>query len=144
VPQKVLQSKIEATITDNNLTKEAVHMLERILVLVVLSIFPVYSGLALWDSARCDKLVDQYEKRHGQHITPTNISDAFIFFMHIPRTAGKTYDQCFLRAAVPPTKRCASSYDLLRLNVSQDSCRYLVSHNDYSITAVSIHSCTCV
>jgi protein-tyrosine sulfotransferase len=85
----------------------------------------------------CNKLVDRYEIEHGKHVTPKNISDAFIFFLHVPRTAGKTYATCFLRAALPASQRCSPSYDLLRLNVSQEGCRYLVSHDDYSVTSVS-------
>ena len=68
-----------------------------------------------------------------------------LFFMHIPRTAGlyekhmelffssrqlgqllmpkdcnpagRTFHSCFLRLAFPPSKRCAKSYDVLRLDV---------------------------
>ena len=55
----------------------------------------------------------------------------------IPRTAaaaGKTYANCFLRTALPPSKRCAKSYDTLRLNVSTPGCQALVSHDDFSVS----------
>ena len=48
--------------------------------------------------------------------------------------AGKTYANCFMRSAMPPSKRCAKSYDVLRYNVSADSCRTIVSHDDFSVS----------
>lgn len=39
-----------------------------------------------------------------------------------PLAAGKTYANCFLRTALPPSRRCAKSYDGLRLNVSTPGC----------------------
>lgn len=48
--------------------------------------------------------------------------------------AGKTYANCFLRTALPPSKRCAKSYDQLRLNVSMEDCQTLISHDDFSIS----------
>lgn len=50
-------------------------------------------------------------------------------------TAGKTYANCFLRTALPPSARCAKSYDVLRYNVSLPDCRALVSHDDFSAWA---------
>ncbi len=48
--------------------------------------------------------------------------------------AGKTYANCFLRSALPPSKRCAKSYDVIRLNVSMPGCQALISHDDFSIS----------
>ena len=89
----------------------------------------------------CNQLVDEYQLKHGKHASFQNVSDAFIFFLHVPRTAGKTYASCFLRAALPPSQRCSPAYDLLRLNISQEHCRYVVSHDDYSLTSVSSLKC---
>jgi hypothetical protein len=83
----------------------------------------------------CKDLVASFARDHGGH-GGKDPADKFVFFLHVPRTAGKTYATCFLRAAVPPSKRCAPSYDGLRLNVSQEGCTYVVSHDDYSITEV--------
>mmetsp|Transcript_21789 Transcript_21789/g.54868 ORF Transcript_21789/g.54868 Transcript_21789/m.54868 type:complete len:736 (+) Transcript_21789:344-2551(+) len=57
-----------------------------------------------------------------------------LFFLHVPRTAGRTFFSCFLKQAIPPSKRCAKSYDVLRLNVSIADCGLLSSHDDYSAT----------
>jgi hypothetical protein len=85
----------------------------------------------------CADQLAEFQKLRGGHVVPSSPSDAFIFFLHVPRTAGKTYATCFLRAAMPPTKRCAPSYDFLRYNTSQEGCRYITSHDDYSLTSVS-------
>lgn len=39
-----------------------------------------------------------------------------------------------MRSALPPSKRCAKSYDTLRYNVSAPGCLSLVSHDDFSAT----------
>ena len=94
---------------------------------------------ALWGLSQpsCPTLLEQFKRDLGRHVAPTNTSDPFVVFLHVPRTAGKTYAHCFLRAAIPPSKRCSPSYDFLRLNVSQEGCRLLVSHDDYSLTKAS-------
>lgn len=59
--------------------------------------------------------------------------DHMLYFLHIPRTAGRTYGACFLRQAWAPSRRCAKSYDVLRLNESVPDCGLLSSHDDYSV-----------
>lgn len=67
--------------------------------------------------------------------TPSDFDgDNFVFFLHVPRTAGRTFWSCFLFRAFPPSKRCVKSYDLLRLGLSRPDCKLLASHDDYSIT----------
>ena len=56
-----------------------------------------------------------------------------VFFLHIPRTAGRTYYFCFLKLATPPSRRCEKSYDVLRLNSSLADCGLLGSHDDLSV-----------
>ncbi|KAL0026487.1 hypothetical protein WJX77_002347 [Trebouxia sp. C0004] len=56
-----------------------------------------------------------------------------LYFLHIPRTAGRTYGACFLKQAWAPSRRCAKSYDILRLNSSVPDCGLLSSHDDYSV-----------
>ncbi|KAK9805930.1 hypothetical protein WJX73_005869 [Symbiochloris irregularis] len=56
-----------------------------------------------------------------------------LFFLHMPRTAGRTYHSCFLKTATPPSRRCEKSYDVLRLNASIPSCGLLSSHDDMSL-----------
>lgn len=81
----------------------------------------------------CESLVDTFQLRdHGGDAQPD--PSKMLFFLHIPRTAGRTFHSCFLKLAHPPSKRCAKSYDVLRLNVSMGSCGLLSSHDDYSAT----------
>eukprot|EP00271_Cylindrocystis_brebissonii_P020048 TRINITY_DN646_c0_g2_i1.p1 TRINITY_DN646_c0_g2~~TRINITY_DN646_c0_g2_i1.p1 ORF type:complete len:700 (-),score=130.00 TRINITY_DN646_c0_g2_i1:150-2249(-) len=56
-----------------------------------------------------------------------------LFFLHIPRTGGRTYHQCFLKALYPPGERCPRSYDTLRLDPKKPECRLLSTHDDYSL-----------
>ena len=56
-----------------------------------------------------------------------------VFFLHVPRTAGRTYYFCFMKLATPPSRRCEKSYDVLRLNSSIPDCGLLGSHDDLSV-----------
>ena len=56
-----------------------------------------------------------------------------VFFLHVPRTAGRTYHSCFLKLGSPPSARCEKSYDVLRLNASLSGCSLLGSHDDFSV-----------
>mmetsp|Transcript_3569 Transcript_3569/g.8517 ORF Transcript_3569/g.8517 Transcript_3569/m.8517 type:complete len:551 (+) Transcript_3569:111-1763(+) len=89
----------------------------------------------------CRQSVDSFLRRAesslqsplgSRHPNPRDM----LFFLHVPRTAGRTFFACFLKQATPPSKRCAKSYDILRLNVSVEGCGLLSSHDDYSVTAV--------
>lgn len=102
---------------------------------IFISIFLLQSIVASSEQETCSELLQSYEKTLGADtpISFNSTSKPFIFFLHIPRTAGKTYASCFLRSAIPPSQRCSPSYDFLRYNTSQEGCRYLVSHDDYSI-----------
>ncbi|KAL8146322.1 protein-tyrosine sulfotransferase-like [Apium graveolens] len=56
-----------------------------------------------------------------------------LFFLHVPRTGGRTYYYCFLRNLYPSSVVCPRSYDKLRFNRSKTDCRLLTSHDDYSV-----------
>lgn len=85
------------------------------------------------DQTECESLVRDFERR-GADRTAQPDASKMLFFLHVPRTAGRTFATCFLRLAHPPSKRCAKSYDVLRLNVSTGSCGLLSSHDDWSAT----------
>lgn len=55
-----------------------------------------------------------------------------LFFIHVPRTGGRTYHHCLLRHLYPQEQQCDRSYDQLRFNSSKH-CRLLATHNDYSV-----------
>ena len=64
--------------------------------------------------------------------SPEKKSD-LLFFLHIPRTAGRTFHFCYLKLAYPEKDRCGKSYDELRVNVHNPNCKFLASHDDYSL-----------
>ncbi|KAL8115514.1 protein-tyrosine sulfotransferase isoform X2 [Apium graveolens] len=58
-----------------------------------------------------------------------------LFFLHVPRTGGRTYYQCFLKKLYSSSSslECPRSYDKLRFNPRKTDCRLLSTHDDYSI-----------
>ncbi|TKY67208.1 Protein-tyrosine sulfotransferase [Spatholobus suberectus] len=58
-----------------------------------------------------------------------------LFFLHVPRTGGRTYFHCFLKKLYPSSLECPRSYDKLRFDPSKPKCRLLVTHDDYSMTS---------
>ncbi|XP_048233745.1 protein-tyrosine sulfotransferase isoform X3 [Ricinus communis] len=56
-----------------------------------------------------------------------------LFFLHVPRTGGRTYFHCFLRKLYSNSQECPRSYDKLRFDPSKQKCRLLVTHDDYSM-----------
>ena len=56
-----------------------------------------------------------------------------MFFLHVPRTAGKTYSSCFLSPSIPPSRTCLPGYDRYRLHSSPQGCSYYASHDDLSL-----------
>lgn len=55
-----------------------------------------------------------------------------LYFLHVPRTAGRTTHNCFMMPATPPSRRCARSYDGLKYDISIPDCGLISSHDDFS------------
>lgn len=102
-------------------------------ILLVLVVFASAYTFAALDLLTCQSLMEDFQLR-GRFNAAEPDPSKMLFFLHIPRTAGRTFHSCFLKLAHPPSKRCAKSYDALRLNVSMGSCGLLSSHDDYSAT----------
>lgn len=89
----------------------------------------------------CIAQIDTFLEKHLSHLqkgsTERQIQkynpDDFLFFLHVPRTAGRSFWSCFLSRAYPNSRKCAKSYDGLRLELSRPDCKLLASHDDYSI-----------
>ncbi|XP_047318852.1 protein-tyrosine sulfotransferase-like isoform X2 [Impatiens glandulifera] len=81
------------------------------------------STVKKWAAASAD-----FEEKENKHI----LHD-LLFFLHIPRTGGRTYFHCFLRNLYPTSAKCPLSYDKLRFDPRKTDCRLLVTHNDYSM-----------
>jgi hypothetical protein len=45
---------------------------------------------------------------------PSVSADDLVYFMHVPRTAGRTLNSCFYSASTPPSRKCPKSYDDLK------------------------------
>ncbi|XP_030546225.1 protein-tyrosine sulfotransferase-like [Rhodamnia argentea] len=58
-----------------------------------------------------------------------------LFFLHVPRTGGRTYFHCFLHKLYSGALECPRSYDKLNFDPSKRKCSLLVSHDDYSLVS---------
>jgi protein-tyrosine sulfotransferase len=101
--------------------------------LITLIILAVTISSEAADMETCEHLIEGFQLRNRGSGTQPDPSK-MLWFLHIPRSAGRTFHSCFLKLAHPPSKRCAKSYDVLRLNISVGSCGLLASHDDYSAT----------
>ncbi|KAL3694622.1 hypothetical protein R1sor_008273 [Riccia sorocarpa] len=91
------------------------------------------------DEERCELTVRSWaEKELGtpERQQKQNLQD-LLYFMHIPRTGGRTFYECFLKGLFEPSERCQISYayDRLRLDTSRSGCRLVSAHDDYSLMA---------
>lgn len=84
-------------------------------------------------SSECQARLRSFGARLQARHVPSD-PKKMLYFLHIPRTAGRTYGACFLKQAWAPSRRCAKSYDVLRLNTSMPNCGLLSSHDDFSVS----------
>lgn len=94
-------------------------------------------GSGLVEEIPCSRRVKEFSEKYERiAVSPRGDSDpgqsAFVFFLHVPRTAGKTYSTCFLNASLRPSRRCMPGYDRYRYPQSPENCEYYVSHDDLS------------
>nr|CAD1820857.1 unnamed protein product [Ananas comosus var. bracteatus] len=86
---------------------------------------------------RCERVVKNWVEsscENGQGEDKSSLKD-LLFFLHVPRTGGRTYFHCFLRKLYTSAQECPRSYDKLRFDPSKPNCRLVVSHDDYSLTS---------
>ncbi|XP_016465979.2 protein-tyrosine sulfotransferase-like [Nicotiana tabacum] len=84
---------------------------------------------------QCEHIVKQWaassldlEVKDDKHVLQN-----LLFFLHVPRTGGRTYFHCFLKKLYASSLECPRSYDKLRIDPRQPKCRLLVTHDDYSM-----------
>ncbi|KAJ4978819.1 hypothetical protein NE237_009599 [Protea cynaroides] len=89
------------------------------------------------DFVRCESTVKKWaassldaEVKEDRH----TLRD-LLFFLHIPRTGGRTYFHCFLKKLYTSHLECPRSYDKLRFDPSKPNCRLMVTHDDYSMVS---------
>ncbi|GIL54310.1 hypothetical protein Vafri_9893 [Volvox africanus] len=86
--------------------------------------------------AECQALTDHYLEKHHKEASPYTGSN-LLYFLHVPRTAGRTFQSCLLKMGVPPALRCPKAYDHLRItNMSKPNCYLLSSHDDFSVVSM--------
>lgn len=80
----------------------------------------------------CRALLQDYYKANSKEAVPYTGSN-MVYFLHIPRTAGRTFYSCLLRIGTPGRRRCPKAYDHLRINTELPQCYLLSSHDDFSV-----------
>jgi hypothetical protein len=89
------------------------------------------------DDLACSHYLDSYLHTHHREAEPYTDQDSqMVYFLHVPRTAGRTFHACFLKMGTPPRRRCPKAYDHLRLNMSVPDCYLLSSHDDFSVVSM--------
>lgn len=84
----------------------------------------------------CQALTDHYLEKHHKEAAPYTGSN-LLYFLHVPRTAGRTFHSCLLKMGIHPARRCPKAYDHLRLtNMSMPNCYLLSSHDDFSVVSL--------
>ncbi|KAE8674593.1 Tyrosylprotein sulfotransferase isoform 2 [Hibiscus syriacus] len=89
------------------------------------------------DYEHCENVVKNWATtslKH-EHKEDKHTLKVLLFFLHDPRTGGRTYFHCFLKKLYSSSLECPRSYDRLRFDPSKEKCRLLVTHDDYSITS---------
>lgn len=89
---------------------------------------------AEYDIAECPNKMQTWIDQQNVRFPPNREVDAtkLLYFLHVPRTAGRTTHNCFLMPMLAPSRRCAKSYDGNKYNISVPDCGLLSSHDDYS------------
>uniref|UniRef100_A0A2P2LJU3 Protein-tyrosine sulfotransferase isoform X2 n=1 Tax=Rhizophora mucronata TaxID=61149 RepID=A0A2P2LJU3_RHIMU len=84
--------------------------------------------------SHCEKIAKTWASRSVEQVREDRhtLRD-LLFFLHVPRTGGRTYFHCFLKQLYSNSQECPRSYDKLRFDPSKQKCRLLVTHDDYSM-----------
>lgn len=80
----------------------------------------------------CRALLQEYYAVNSKEAAP-HTGNNMVYFLHIPRTAGRTFYSCLLRIGTPGRRRCPKAYDHLRINTELPQCYLLSSHDDFSV-----------
>ncbi|XP_024983323.1 protein-tyrosine sulfotransferase-like isoform X2 [Cynara cardunculus var. scolymus] len=94
----------------------------------------VYPSSSAIDFEHCKSSVKQWASSSLHSDTKDgHILKDLLFFLHVPRTGGRTYFHCFLKKLYSSALECPRSYDKLRFDPGKPDCRLLVTHDDYSM-----------
>ncbi|KAK9676710.1 hypothetical protein RND81_11G094500 [Saponaria officinalis] len=99
------------------------------------SAFLAVNGFSENHYQRCESVVNNWATSQLNHEFKEDrhtLRD-LLFFLHIPRTGGRTYFHCFLKKLYSSQLECPRSYDKLRFNPRKSNCKLLTTHDDYSM-----------
>jgi len=91
------------------------------------------------ERASRDWVREQREKRQARVARRRAVGNAnaarddFLFFLHVPRTAGRSYHFCFLKPAFERSKQCGNMYNGLDFDPNAPECEFLATHDDFSL-----------
>ncbi|KAI3520526.1 hypothetical protein L1887_09975 [Cichorium endivia] len=104
------------------------------LALLLLLFAKVYPSSSAYEFEHCKNTVKQWASSSlHSNIKDGHILKDLLFFLHVPRTGGRTYFYCFLKKLYSSSLECPRSYDKLRFDPRKQNCRLLATHDDYSI-----------
>ncbi|KAI8476623.1 MAG: hypothetical protein J3K34DRAFT_463899 [Monoraphidium minutum] len=83
-----------------------------------------------WGARSCAQLLEDFHDFDQRKTAPYE-NGTLVYFLHLPRTAGRTLHACLLRRGMHPHNRCERSYDRLRAG-GAPGCTLLSSHDDFS------------
>ncbi|XP_023751546.1 protein-tyrosine sulfotransferase isoform X2 [Lactuca sativa] len=88
-----------------------------------------------YEFEHCENTVKQWASSslHSTNIKDGHILKDLLFFLHVPRTGGRTYFYCFLKKLYSNSLECPRSYDKLRFDPRKQNCKLFATHDDYSI-----------
>ncbi|XP_010488273.1 PREDICTED: protein-tyrosine sulfotransferase isoform X1 [Camelina sativa] len=99
----------------------------------------VIGSFAELDFGHCERVVKNWadsSSSREEHVNNDKRSlKDLLFFLHVPRTGGRTYFHCFLRKLYDSSEECPRSYDKLHFNPRKEKCKLLATHDDYSVMA---------
>ncbi|CAF2081948.1 unnamed protein product [Brassica napus] len=98
----------------------------------------VLVSFAELEFGHCERVVKEWadtsssREEHPPNIDKRSLQD-LLFFLHVPRTGGRTYFHCFLRKLYDNAEECPRSYDKLHFDPRKQKCKLLATHDDYSL-----------
>lgn len=94
------------------------------------------TGRTAADVQRCEELTTSWvsEQRAGYvRRRQQDVEGDFLFFLHVPRTAGRSFHFCFLKTCFDASAACENQYNGVKIDPSDAKCEFLATHDDYSL-----------
>ncbi|KAF2617969.1 hypothetical protein F2Q68_00038496 [Brassica cretica] len=117
------------------------NLISKLALLGLILLCSVLVSSAELEFGHCERVVKRWadassssssEEQHSNNKDKRSLQD-LLFFLHVPRTGGRTYFNCFLRKLYDNANECPRSYDKLRFNPRKEKCKLLATHDDYSL-----------